>query len=670
MWQEQFDYFWDGRRRLAIGCFDGAERAPPIAARPKLTVVSARDAAFSIQPTLVDVIDAARWRARIALCDLPADHRHVRIVSADGSELRLALGAERDQPPGGEQRLLMTLLPESGGAEPVEFRLAPLSARGDLERLAREQTAAAGARLVWAIGQRRAFERGDDGAPIARLAPARRIFPAHQSRLTLEPLPLEAEAAADVREAPFAIMQHWLREEGAPRAALRLRIPDSIEESAALLGRTSVALVLHQRRRLRGWMQEQKLAGEPVIDPLSFEDIRQATGEREEHPDAVESSDAVAVANLLNLIVDPEGAEADGVAVRRSGGKNALGLGETVEIDFYGAALGDDVGIVSPTAAAGDMGVAPIDPGGTPYARLLRVEGDGLSPRRLNDDDPLLDELLRRATVAARAPGGPAARAVAERAAGLRGRREKLVAAMNEVLSRADFAFRLEAAGLWDMFEPLLQASFTALAASAPAEVRSLLKELGGYGAYGADPALTAALARGADFAQAARNPQLRGDSRAGASLLARFVGACGAEGMAPADADALAQAAILRTLTQDDDAIALREARIGLAREPALRRAAATAARALADAAAADRARAHFDDLGDDAAAAALAAYLDARANGRWTAPEDAAPLAALLARAGLERAAAETRLAEEALSPPPPPEKSKGFLRRLFGR
>ena len=33
MWREQFDYFWDGRRRLAIGGFDGAERAPAGAAR-------------------------------------------------------------------------------------------------------------------------------------------------------------------------------------------------------------------------------------------------------------------------------------------------------------------------------------------------------------------------------------------------------------------------------------------------------------------------------------------------------------------------------------------------------------------------------------------------------------------------------------------------------------
>ncbi|WP_084679142.1 hypothetical protein [Methylocystis sp. ATCC 49242] len=681
MWREQFDYFWDGRRRLVIGCFDGAESPAAIAARPQLTLVSARDEDFSIAPTLIDVIDAARWRARIVISDIPSDHRFLRLFAADGSELRLVLGSEREQPPGGEWRLLMTLLPEAESADPVSFRLVPLPARGDLERLAREQTASAGARLVWAIGQRRAVERSESGALVARLAPARRIFPAFQNRLTLEAMPFEAEAAADTREAPFAIMQHWLREQGAPRAALRLRIPDSLEESAALLGRTSVALVLQQRRHLRGWMQEQKQAGEPVIDPLSFEDIRQATGEPGEHPDAVESSDAVVVANLLNLILDPEGAEADGVTVRRGDEKNPLGLGETVEIDFYGAALGDDIGLICPTAAAGDIGVAPADPGGPPFARLLRVEGDGLTPRRIGEDEPLLDDMMRRAAAAARATtSGPAARIVAERAAGLRSRREKFVAVLNDALARASFKARFESAGLWDVFEPLAQTSFAALVADASAPARSHLEDLGGYAAYGVDPALTAALARGGVFAQAAQSPRFRSEARATPSLLQRYVAACGLEGITPAELDPAGQADALRALTQEQDALALREARIGLAADAGLRRAAVIAARQLADESAVELAIVHFEQSHDGETAARLADYLNARRAGEWTPPEHARTLAALLARAGVEREEAQTRVAAgmtaAAAAPPPspppsppPPEKPKGFFRRLFG-
>ncbi|MGJ0509560.1 MAG: hypothetical protein ACR652_21050 [Methylocystis sp.] len=676
MWQEQLDYFWDGGRRLAIGGFEGAERALPLAARPALTVVSARDPAFAAEPTLIEAVDAARWRSDIVLFDLPAEHSFLLLTAADGSTLTLALGAERDQPSGGEYRLLMTLLPEGNGAEP-QFRIMSLPTRGDVERLAREQTATAGARLVWAIGQRRAFEQGPDGGLILRLAPARRMFPAWQSRLLLEARALETEAAADTREAPFAIMQHWVGENGAPRAALRLRIPDSLEESATLLGRTCVAMALGQRRRLRGWMQEQKAAGEPVIDPLGVEDIRQATGDPAEHPDAVEASDAVIVANLLNLLLDPAAPEADGVAVRRGVDRNGAGLGETIDIDFYGAALGDEVGLVCPAARTGDLGAAPVDPGGPPFARLFRIEADGLTPRRL-DDDLLLDELMRRAEAAsARMSTGVAARAFAERAAGLKGRREKLVSAFNEALTRAGLSGRFSAVGLWDLFEPLQQASFVALARDAAAPAR--IESMGGYGAYRVDPAVTAALAKGGPLAQTAPQGRIGAEGRGPAPLPARYAAACGAEGMAPPGLDAAAQLAVLRALMRDDDAPVLREARIGLSPDPALRREAERAARTLADAAAVERAIVHFEKHRDSRSVAALADYLAARRAGRWVSANSAPTLAALMQRAGVEAEAEQTRVAAgmtAAAAAPPPPvpppvpaEKPKGFFRRLFG-
>ncbi len=676
MWQEQFDYFWDGRRRLVIGAFDGAERGPAPAARPSLTVVSAPAPDFAAEPALVDVIDPIRWRAGAIVADIPLEHRFVRLTAGDGADVTLYLGAERDQPAVGEYRLLMTLLPETNGmTEPAAFRLVPLSARGDVERLAREQTAGAGARLVWAFGQRRAFEQGPDGGLVARLAPARRIFPAYQSRILLEARPLDTEASADTREAPFAIMAHWLRENGAPRAALRLRIPNSLEESATVLSRASVVMALNQRRRLRGWINDQKQSGEPVIDPLTMEDIRAATGEMGEHPDAVESTDALVVANLLSLILDPDDPEADGVAVRRTGEKNATGMGETIEIDFYGAALGDDVGLFAPTAAPGDIGVAPVDPGGPPVARLFRIEADGLTPRRLGDDDPLLEELTRRAaSVAGRANTSAAARAFAERSAGLKGRREKFVASFNETLTRADFPARLSATGIWDVFEPLQQASFAAIVAEARAPARALLRDAGGYSAYAADPALTAALARGGPIAQTAG--QARFDSRAAPSLVARYAAACGAENIAPPGLDAEGQFAALRVLLQEEDALFLRDARIGLSLDPSLRRAAAFAARQLSDEGAVERAMAHFEQYRDAEGAVALRSYLEARRAGRWIAAQSAPTLAALIARAGVEREEQQTRVvagmsAAAAAPPPPPPapEKPKGFFRKLFG-
>lgn len=667
MWREQFDYFWDGRRRLIIGCYDGAERAPAPGARPELTVVSARDLAFTNSPTLVDVIDAPRWRARLVALDLPIDHRFVRVTAADGSELRLALSGERDQPVGGDWRLLMTLLPETGSVDPVAFRLVSLSARGDFERLAREQTASAGARLVWAIGQRRAITRDDAGMLVARLAPARRVFPAFQSRLVIEPKPIETDSGADGREAPFAIMDHWLREQGAPRVAIRLRIPDSLEESATLLGRASVALALQQRRRLKGWMQEQKQAGEPAIDPLTFDDIRLATGEPGEHPDAVEATDSVVVANLLSLIVDPDAAEADGVAIRRSQEKSTPGMGETIDIEFFAAALGDDVGVVCPSAVTGDLGIAPSDPGGAPYVRLLRVEGDGLTPRRVSDDDPILDELMRRAADSGRGATSAATRAIAERAAGLQGRRDKLVTALNAALTRAEYPARLDAAGIWDTFEPMLLASFTALVTESPAPTRPRLQKLGGYNAFRVDPALTATLARGGGFADMSEDQRPVGGGRAAPSLLGRFADACGAEGMIPPDLDIGAQAQALRTLTQEPDANALRAARVAFAHDAPTRREAAAAARVLADETAIDRALSHFDAHRDADASNALRVYLTDRRLGRWTAPDAAIVYAGFVQRAGVERDEAQAQAEIDAAHPPP--EKPKGFFRRLFG-
>ncbi len=661
MWREQFDVFWDGQRRFALGWFDGVERAPAASARPELIVVSALDEHFAISATLVDVIDASRWRARVAVFDAPPDHRFIRILAADGAEMRVALSAERDLPSGGEWRLLMTQLPDAGGVDPVTLRLASLAARGDVERMAREQASTAGARLVWAVGQRRVLERLEGDVLLVRIGPARRMFPAHQSRLVLAATPLTTEAAADTREPPFAIMTHWLHEGGAPRVILNLRIPDSLEESAALLGRCCVVLAMNQRRRLKNWMLDQKAAGEPGVDPLTFEDIRQATGEPGEHPDAVETNDAIIVVNLLALIMDADDTDVDGVALRRAREKTAPGMGETVEIEFYGAALGDDVGVVCPTAQPGDLGIAPVDPGGAAFARLFRVEGDGLVPRRPGDDDGLLDELMRRATDAARATTGAAARAVAERAAGLHSRREKLVASLNGALSRAEMTVRFETSGLWDALEPLLQTSFVALASESPAPARARLQQLGGYGAYRVDPALTAALARGGDFAQSARPPQ----GAARMSLLARYLDSCGVAGMAPEDLTAAAQARLMRALMQESDLAALSAARIGLGLEASTRRAAMQAAQILQDGDLVERALSHFIANGEPDSAAALQAYLVRRREAQWTPPQEAPALVALVARAGVESDTAPAQLASEA----PPPEKPKGFFRRIFG-
>ena len=658
MWPEQLDFLWDGRRRLAIGRFD-ADDAP----LPLLTVISARDDAFTIAPTLVDMIDPARWRARVAILDLPADHRFLRIAAADGVRLTLELVQTLDNAPAGVWRLVFLLLPEQPGDGEISFGGAALPLRGDFERLAREQTIAAGARLVWAIGQRRLAFRDDDGARRLRLAPATRVFPTDQTRLAIEALPLDLEAAADPRAAPFAIMQHWLAENGAPRAILRLRLADSLEESAALLGRVSVVLALRQRQRLDVWSQRQKQAGEPAVDPLTFADIRQAIGDPLEYPDAVGTADALVVVNLLSLILDPDAGEASGIAVRRVGGARNSLAGEIIDIDFYAAALGDDVGLICPSANPGDLGVTPVDPGGAAFVRLLRLEGDGLVARRVAEDDPFFEEMLRRASGAARATGGAAARIMNERVVGLRGRRERFVEALNRALARVNAPGRFNASGEWDILDPLLQASYAALAVSFPTESA----RLGGFAAYAADPALFGALARGGDLARTARAPSARGDSQPRAALTTRYLSACDASGLAPDDLSPEAQADLLRALAQGDDGATLRAALVSAPMEPGAWRETIAAARTLVDAGAIRAAIEDFEGARDADAADALRDYLSFREAGAYSPATDAVTLASLVMRAGDRRAEALARIETDATTPAK--EKPKGFFRRLFG-
>ena len=93
--------------------------------------------------------------------------------------------------------------------------------------------------------------------------------------------------------------------------------------------------------------------------------------------------------------------------------------------------------------------------------------------------------------------------------------------------------------------------------------------------------------------------------ARSAPSLLARYLDACRAQGMAPAGVDATQEARLMRALLKEPDVAALREARVALAIDDGVRREAAKAARLIVDAAAVERARAHFAEAGARDAAA-----------------------------------------------------------------
>lgn len=151
------------------------------------------------------------------------------------------------------------------------------------------------------------------------------------------------------------------------------------------------------------------------------------------------------------------------------------------------------------------------------------------------------------------------------------------------------------------------------------------------------------------------------------------MLAALGLTGMATGDfaanaTDSGTEALFLQKLTTSSpDAAALRDAHVSLPADVARWDETVKAARRLGDASVIDVAQAHFAAHDDPEAAAALADYLAWRQAGNWLPAEDAIVLAALIARA--ESESAEARARAEAAALAPPPEKPRGFFRRLFG-
>lgn len=676
MWRDQLDAFWDGRRAFVIGFFKGEETTRTAGHRPDLVVISAEDAEFRKGATLLDVIDARRWRCGHCIFDLPQDHSYVSLRSPDGARVCFALTGEDSSFSGGEWRLLLTELPDGSPNSPVAFRLASLSARGGLERLTRDQIARSGPKLVWAICQRRYVERRDGAAIIAHLWPTHRAFPEHQSRIEIEAIDAPFERHSNMRRAPFAIMENWLRENGPPCIAFRIQIPNARDQSELILGRTAIFLVMHQRRRFRDWIREQRALGNPIADPLGFEDIRQATGFPLEDPEAVESSGAIIVHNLLDVVANPETSEFDGVAIRRISDGAVADGGAIFDLYFFGATLGDDVGLVSTSADIGDFGVVPSDPGGAPYVRLFRIESDGLQPRKVDDDDVLLDEILRLSATKERLSTRTLTFSSTEHAESVQDRREKFIAVLNSALASVGYDGRLHGAKMWDIFEPALLTSFVAMVEDADPEARAALLGFGGYEAYRTDPSLIQALMRQPDFARAIDETSFHENHGGSQSLVHRFASACRVSGIVAADADIRTQIQSWRIILQPSLARHLTVARITLvgAEEISQKKIEDTVA-LLLDEAIVERTIIFCDNLELEQEAKALRDYLSRRKGGEWTSLDEADRLSLMVqeANAYWRRIEENQAVAAAQATHPPMPAKPAGLLatmRNFFTR
>jgi len=657
MWQERVDAFWDGKQGLALGFFDEENVAAEVV-RPEIAVLASATEAMD-DAELVDLVLPERWRSGCQVFELPHGRRFVALHAAGGAELRLELCDDKLGLVGGEWRLLFVELPDTGMQAAPAFDASSFPARGDLARHAQERIVRSGAQLVWALGQKRSLERSAGAIVVQRLEPAQRLFPAQQSHLAVEARELcEAREEAPPR-APFAILEHWLREGGAPCATLRLRFA-SFSQGDAFLKRASAFLVMQQRRAFRDWAREQRRLGEPIADPLTCDDIRVATGRQSERFDAVERSGPIVVHNLARLI-GARNASPDGVSARRA--TEEPGPGAVVDLAFHGAALGDDLGLVSACPDGGDFEVLPADPGGVRHARVFRLGFDGLSPRAMQEDDPLLEEILRLAAEAER--GAELGLPEAKRAAPLQERRERLIASLNRALAAAGYGERFDPTRKWDALDPLRFWSFCALVAQCPAAGRADVAARGGYEAFRADPALTEALAGQPDLRLA--DLGLRRAEEEAKPLVYRYAAVLGLAGVVAPRADAATQLEAYRLLRRTALARELAAARLSLD-EPSFDAASlADTAATLSNEAMVERAVIYCDDWGFPEKGEALRAYLERRRGGEWTSALEGSHLAVIVAEADAywrEVGAARARPPEEAA-----PEKPAGLLAAVRG-
>lgn len=619
MWREQLDFFWDGQDRLTIGRLN----LPADSALPHLTIVSASDEFLRENATLVDVIDVSRWSADILVIALPEGHRFLRLTSGDGKTVTVRLVAESALPGQPEIQLLMAREEKREASGEILLEAKFIENRGEGISEIRQQISQHSSALLWAISQRRVCERFEDNDWLLWLAPATRVYPSAQARITIHPQPLDLRVKADMRQAPFSIMQHWLNENGAPRAIIQIRLTQTLEDNTQLLRRVYAFIAMRQRQRLDIWNQLQKLNGAPQIDALNLTDLRAATGRVDEYPDAVAMEGSVSIINFLRLILDPEKYAGHGIAVRRVAvSEGNRKNGEIIEVDFFAAALGDDVGLVCPSAMLGDLLVAPIDPGGQEKLRLLRFGSDGLQPLRVKEDDPLVSEIINQAAQLSQ---------TTPLHAQLRKCRERFTALLNKSLAEISTLSPFDQVGVWEGLDPLAQLSYARLLRRIAPMKRQRLYALGGYSAYVSDPSLIAAIATSGAFGEV-ESPKPMSELVQNGALLQRYLAACDARGMASKTMTLRQQARALLALKRDEDLLVLRQARISLPDEIERLSSLTRVAHKLNDRVLLKRALNFFEQGDEKKSANEIINYLNGYEQGLWLSPDRAEALENLL--------------------------------------
>lgn len=558
MWRERLDAFWDGGSSLVLGFFGVGDIASLVAPRHELIVTSSAGTDFKSGVTLLDVIDLRASPSKFWVMTLPPRHTHVSIRAREGEELLLQLVRETEIV-GGEWRFLMTELPEPGRHD--LFRVAAIAAATKSDRFENEQIKRSGDRLVWALRQKRQIEYVGRVAATMRLSPSRRVWPSHEGSVTIEAIEPIVGRPNRSDSAAFALVDLWQREVP-PKIAMRIRVSGASDVIEASLRRMWVVHLMHQRRHLRDWIRTQRRAGDPIINPLTFEDLRNALNRPDELPNAVDAPHWAALFNLSHVLKAQQEVEEDGATIRPLSKARSPGGTTSVEIEFFGATLGDDVGIVSNWARDGDIIVSPEDPGGSLKARLLRVGVDGLVPATLDDRERLLDEVLARAADLeadiSHEPG--------EGQAKESDIRQNAFITLLKSRLRSPALISSVAQSHWDDLAPLAIAQLASIVEAAGAPAEEALQRIGGYATFRLDPVISSTLARRPDLIADVPSDLLGERHDTSGHLARRLGGVRGTPQLVSQNLDVPRQINAWRVLTESGIAQQLTAARISIA--------------------------------------------------------------------------------------------------------
>jgi hypothetical protein len=392
MWHDNLQAFWDGASLLAIG-FDGAAEDDSRAGSSDVGVFASADETGP--QMLIGIIEMVAARAPWYLVGLPAGHRYARLRRAGDPEGVNEVG------------LVLSADPIRGGEWRIAFAHAQLNAKSLFHFTSRPPNATENevigwaegrieGSMLWGVAQRCLVQRQAYSARI-QIGPTRLFWPI-KNRIEIDsnvsrPADIDVGNPRQQERAPAIYSK--LKIDQPPAIRLRLFLRSAARSGDVFLRRLVLIHVMYQRRHLEDMNALRSENNEAIVEPLTIDRVYQHLPKtyQDAHA-AVAIPDSIAAINLATALDNLEQADHAGFEL--------VALPDTdgfIEVNFYGAVLGDDVGIASNAATEGDIVVRGRDPGGYPGARLFRVTEGGLQAYAADESEENTADVMRAASL-------------------------------------------------------------------------------------------------------------------------------------------------------------------------------------------------------------------------------------------------------------------------------